>query len=113
MRWAIYYDDGTTYRDTDGTPYDAPSRGVVVVAQEDADVGRVLFHRRDYYYFDSAIGWRGGDLFGLYDYLTRPGPRRVVFGRTVADAAYRDILRAATDDPYLPRKSALAAWERV
>jgi hypothetical protein len=82
MKWRIYYGDGSLYSDGDGSPFDAPGRDVQAIAVEDAQVGRTIHSRRDFYWW-SSIGWWGGDLFGLYDYLLTPGPRKVIFGRSL------------------------------
>lgn len=38
-RWRIYYGDGSTYSDRDGSPFDAPAGNVQVISQEQ-DNGR-------------------------------------------------------------------------
>lgn len=109
VRWRIYYGDGTTY---DGPAEDAPALNVQAVVQRDPSPhgsGRFVVHGGgqrpnrvpiDYYCYDVEQQiWLGVDLFGLFDYLQRPGWKRVLFGRTVADVDYQDAIRRAGDDP--------------
>ncbi len=105
MKWIIFYDDGTTYSDSDGSPYDAPSRGVQIICHESSDVGRVVNGKEDYYWWNGSR-WHGGDLFGLYDYLLGSGHRKVIFGRVLDNESFRRIVESATTHPYLPPKSA-------
>lgn len=106
-RFRIYYGDGSTY---DGAVEHAPALNVQAIVQEDPHphgTGRYVIHGGgqrpnrvplDYYWWDDAM-WVGGDLFGLFDYLQRPGWKKVLFGRTLPDAAYQAIITAAGDDP--------------
>jgi len=103
--WKIFYDDGSTYSDQDGTIETAPKLGVIIVASSDPDVGRKYDRSCDYYVWHS-YGWRGVDQFGLYDYLSQSGSKVVLFGRTVEDRRWKEIWQQAIDDDYLPRKSA-------
>lgn len=113
MRWRVYYDSGSTYSDEDGPPELAPCLGVVVIAQIDRDVGRELLCRKHFYYWERGKWWPCGDLhtpgdggFGLYDYLTRPGWRKVLTGRNVEHAVFSSTFERARTDPGLPAKSA-------
>ena len=105
--WLIAYDDGIVYTDDDGDAEDAPAFGVQAIANADSQVGRRLDSRRDYYWHENGCWW-GGDLFGLFDYLARPGWKKVVFGRYVPADTYNAALRAALEHPGLPVKS---AWD--
>ena len=109
--WRIYYADGAMYSTEDGSPFDAPALGVQAIAQEDREVGRTLLSRHEFYWWTGSE-WFGGDIFGLWDYLASPGPKRVAFGRSMTTPEYQAIMRKATDDPYLPRKSAKDALGR-
>lgn len=110
--WRVYYSDGSTYSDADGPIQDAPALGVQAIVQRDPNphgTGRFVVHGGgqrpnrvpiDYYCWDDSQGiWAGTDLFGLWDYLQRPGWKRVLFGRTIADETYQRIIMAAGDDP--------------
>ena len=96
----VYYDDGSTY---EGDPYQAPRLGVIAIVQHTEHEGRTVYAREDYYWWDDDDTWRGGDLFGMWDYLLRPGPRCVLFGRLVHNATYRDISERAFHDDDIPR----------
>ena len=108
VKWRIYYADGTTFDSSEGTPYDAPSRGVICIVQPDIDVGRHLVHRFDFYWWHDGE-WYGGEIFGLFDYLASDGHKTVKFGRTISNHQYTDIIQRAGNDPDFPRKS---AWRR-
>lgn len=106
MRWRVYYGDGTAFSDEDGDPGLAPAQNVQAVAVVDDVVGRFIHSHWDYYWYDvEADRWRGGDQFGMWDYLTRPGWKRVLFGRTLATADFDAVMRRAIEDPDLPAKS--------
>jgi len=112
MKWKIFYDDGSTFCDLDGSPYDAPARGVQVIAQEDEYVGRLMQIKCDYYWWTDKDGWMAGDLFGLYDYLSISGYRKVIFGRMINYHQFRELYLKAESDSYLPPKSAFHHTER-
>lgn len=100
MRWRIYYDDGTTFGSDDGTPFDAPSAGVVIVAQRLPGQDRELMHGKDYFYWREDIGWNGCDLGGLWDYLLLSrGPKAVLAGRSIRTDAFWRIVGTASGEP--------------
>lgn len=107
--WRIYYDDGSTHDDAAGLDT-APGLGVIIIAQRDLDVEKELLHRKDFYYFERSR-WFGCDLFGLFDYLARPGIKKVVAGRNTEHRNYHALYERARNDPYLPYKSALLTGE--
>ena len=98
----IYYSDFSTYS---GPPAEAPGLGVVVVVQDDPDVGRMVMARWDYYCWHGEQWW-GHDLIGLMDCLAQPGWNNVIIGRTVSQDAWREINRLALEDPDFAPKSA-------
>ena len=105
MRWRLYYGDGSTFSNEDGVPDQAPSTNVMCVAWYDDDNRRRLAHSADYYWYDEGR-WVGSDLFGLWDYLARTGPKTVKFGRMMGDEAYRRVMSHAMND--LPLEGASA-----
>lgn len=113
VRWRVYYDDGFTFSNEDGVPEQAPAFGVICIVSIDDLVGRVILHRRDWYYWSPKTeGWWGGDIHGLLDRLLHRIPTDAVCqGRTISDEAYRDIMAAADRDPDLPPKSGRLARE--
>lgn len=110
VAWKVFYDDGATFSSADGEPHEAPARGVQVIGQADPLVGRRLLTRGYYWYDYDDDRWYGGDIFGLFDYLARPGHKTVKFGRTIPRADWEAVKQAANDDPDLPDKS---AWDRT
>ena len=108
MTWRIYYGDGSTY---DGDPYDAPGLNVQVCMMSNADHGRYSQTRFDYYVWSDGE-WIGCDIFGLWDYLQQPGPRKVLFGRTLPNGLYQDIRRVADLDPLFDPRTAWMPNER-
>lgn len=99
MRWRIYYDGGDVFTDEDGPPDRAPAVGVLAIAQPPGTGARAEFNCDFYWWHEPLERWVGGDLFGLVDYLQRPGWKRVLFGRTVARSEYDRIVTAALADP--------------
>lgn len=111
--YRVYYDNGTTF---DDDPAQAPGVGVLAIVQPDPDHGRIVLSRWDFYCWHPGGQhgqWFGHDQFGLFDCLTQPGWRRVIFGRTVSTARFRAIHQAAEDDPDFPARSAVTPRERA
>lgn len=112
MQWKIYYDNGSTFSDVDGKPHEAPALGVQAVVQADSTVGRQVIQGRDFYYFEDGL-WNSADVFGLWDYLCRPGAEKIVrFGRNMSSAHFHAVLKKASTDPDFPVKSAWYPDER-
>jgi len=119
VKWKIWHADGSTFSNLDGGPEDAPSYGVQVIAQRDGDpgasnVGRVLLHLHDWYYYRTDTEeWCGGDLLGLLDQLLSRSPIIAVCqGRLIPKARFNEIYQAAKADPDFPPKSAGKRGER-
>jgi hypothetical protein len=108
MKWRVYYGDGSTFSNEDGDPSEAPALNVQIIIVRDDDphsqLGRYAVHKFDFYWWDDP-DWFGGELFGLFDYLSRPGHKRVLFGRTVGNADFQAIVDRALADPDFIRKS--------
>jgi len=111
--WKIFYGDGSTYSDKDGLPELAPKRDVQIIGADCEIAGRRFERETDYYIWTPERGgWRGVDKFGLFDYLIDSGYKIVLFGKMLNNKEYRKILDKATNDSYLPRKSAWLREER-
>lgn len=108
--FTIWYGDGTRFTETDGTAFDAPGLNAQVVEQADPVTGRWSQMGHDYYVW-TGEQWVGCDVFGLFDYLQQPGPRKVIFGRTIGNAEYEAIWRAAEADVRFPARSYWRAGE--
>jgi hypothetical protein len=112
VEWVIWYDDGSSFTNTEGRPHEAPRWGVLCVAGYSADHGRVIWHGGDYYFFEAGE-WCRCDLVGLIDYLTRPGAEKIVLiGRAVPPAQFWAIYERANGDLRLPPRSSYSPLER-
>lgn len=96
--WRIYYGDGSTYSDTDGSPEKAPCGGVQCVAWYDEDKRRRLAHGQDYYIYDGDGRWFGCDAAGFWQYMGETGFKVVKFGRMIADGKFRSVMSKAMND---------------
>ena len=111
MRWRVYYADGSTFSDSDGSPEHAPGLGVLIVAYEDPtpgpqNIGRVYRFGRDFYCWRGfEWGWTGQEHAGLIEYLASPGFKKVLFGVEVRSDVFARIKIAAEADMYLPPRS--------
>ncbi len=98
-RWEIVYDDGSTYSNEDGPPEEARTWGVIYVVTADPEVGRAIMGEWDFYtwwgHWDQDNQWYGQDVFGLNDYLRRPGWKLVLLGGMVSNARYRELYEQA------------------
>jgi hypothetical protein len=113
LLWRIYYGDGSTYSNEDGSPFAAPPDNVQAVVYVDKEHGRIINAMRDFYWWVEAENeWWGGDLFGVWDYLRQPGPKKVIFARSVNHAQYNAVIKEALATPDFPPKSAIAPGER-
>jgi hypothetical protein len=108
--WVIYYSD-SEFSSEDGGPESAPARDVQVIVQSDEESGWVTQTGTDYY---AWIGdrWQGRDVFGLWDYLTGYGWKRVLFGRMITNEEYDAVMTVALNDPRLPKKTSGGRRER-
>lgn len=97
MKFKVYYSNGTTCSSDEYTPETLPARDVQVIVQDDPDVGWATTHTRDYYLWRDGR-WVGADIFGLWDYLSRPGWKRVLFGRTLLRDEFNEVYQRAKAD---------------
>jgi len=113
--WRFYYDDGSTFDSTQGEPEDARSRGVQCIVFPHPDVGRMVMHGWDWYYYDKPSRmWWGSDIHGVLDqFMTRPHEVCALKqGRSVTTGDYQRIHKLASEDEDFPRKSAKHKLER-
>lgn len=98
MRWRIYYADGATHDgSTDKEAWYAPAVGVICIAVEDVarSKGFGLTAERNMYLYRDGRFW-GCDEAGMWDYwFTHPGPKTVLFGRTIKTDNWNDIMQRA------------------
>lgn len=115
MKWILHYSSGATFSDQDGSVYDAPGLDVQLIAMEDPEHGRYHQAGSDCYVWDDrgdGERWWGVDKFGLWEYLKDPGPKKVVFGRTITNAAFQKIFHDAEKHGYIPAHTAFRSDER-
>lgn len=111
--WKIFYADGTTYSSNDGKPENAVKIGVQAIIVSDDRVGRRVESSEDFYIWTPDNGgWRGANHFRMSEYLYEKGSKVVLFGRTMSDEQYADVMRRAQNDHELPPKSARKKGER-
>lgn len=110
LDWRIYYEDGSTFDSSQGEPEDAPSYGVVVIVQPDEEVGRLIMHLWDWFYWrEDEQQWWGADVYGLHDQLLANKPIKAVkLGRNMNSQGFKAIMQRATDDPDFMIKSGVA-----
>jgi hypothetical protein len=112
LLWKVFYGDGATFSDGDGSPYDAPRLNVMCVVGADLHLGRYMVSDKDAYWWEHER-WFGGDRRGEWDYLCRLGPRAVLYGRAVPDEQYNAAISAALIDPDFPPKTSRGRGETV
>ena len=129
MKWRIYYGDGSTFSNQDGTPEDAPIANVQVIVQPHLMSGRYWQTMCDYYVYWSDH-WVGTDIAGVLDFLVDSGLLQwgseidaavivqravntglVKLGRTLEKKRYYAILKQANADPNFPRRTAYLSDE--
>lgn len=94
-KWALYYDDGTVFTDSDGSPEESPQWGLVLVIHYIGD--SVMPLRGDFFVFRDDR-WYSSDLVGLIDTLVHFCDAVKVFrvGRFIDDARFFEIIKKAT-----------------
>ena len=108
--WKIFYPDSTYM----GDPELAPKLGVQAIIVSDPHVGRRVERADDFYIWTPENGgWRGANHFRLAEYLQSPGYKVVLFGRTIGNEEYADVLDRATNDKDLPPKTGKLKGERT
>lgn len=99
IAWRIYYGDGSTFSDADGSPFAAPRSNVQVIIERDARVGWRWISGYDYFVLDPERGgWRETNEFGLFDYLQRAKQPLVLFGRWLTDAEWHRLFTRVKSD---------------
>lgn len=134
MRWKLYYGDGTTFCDADGSWEEAPSRNAQALVTEDDDAGFQLNEGSDgwiqnYVWWPGALRPWGVDRFGTLDYLVEVRALNVgdtiatlslldlavsgvKIGRSIGTKRFLEIHAQAAADDYFPSKSARLRGER-
>lgn len=111
MDWKIFYSNGSTYS---GNPEFAPKTKVQAIIVKDDLIGRRIESSSDQYiYSQERGGWRGVDKYTLYEYLTEPGYKIVLFGSVMIDSDFRKLWDKIANDTDLPPKSGNLRNERT
>jgi hypothetical protein len=95
MNFRVYYDDGGTF---DGVLDDVPNTptiGVQVIVQYDPHSSLWYTQHGADNYLWKEDRWVGGDDTARTVYLVRDGMKKVLFGETIRNQAYRDVLKRA------------------
>lgn len=108
----MYYADGSTFSDDDGSPVDAPGYEAVCVVVPHPDVGRKILNGADFYVWHDGQ-WFDSDWFGAIKRVIDHPCCRVVSGVYVHDAKWKAIYQRAVTDPDFPPKGGYAPNERV
>ena len=115
IKWRVYYGDGSTFSDHNGSAWSAPGRDVQVIVLADSNHGWRTQAGDNYYVWDNRGDdhrWWGVDDFGLFDYLIDPGYKRVLFGRRISNQEFSEIFKRASVDDDIPHKTSFAHQER-
>lgn len=134
MKWKLYYGDGSTFSDEDGSWEDAPALDVQALVCEDSDVGYELNEGSDgwiqnYIWWPEASRPWGVDAYGSLDYLVEVGALELgepistmslqdlidagmKIGRSINSKRFEEIHQRAARDDYFPAKSARTRMER-
>ena len=103
LNWRIYYEDGSTFSNQEGSPEAAPPFGFVCAVGYDETGTRYIMHGWDHYCFDlNSIQWWGMDLCGVFDRLSRNLVFAYKQGRTVTKSEFKAIMSRASNDPDFP-----------
>ena len=110
-RWVVWYQDGSSFSDDDGQPWDAPRAGVICITQAAEDCGRFLIKETNFFcwHFDEQQ-FVPHDTLGMHDYLSQPGKEKVVLrGWWATKERFFEICNHALTeaDSGLPAMSAL------
>lgn len=112
MQWRIYYEDGSTFSDEDGTPWDAPREGVEVIQHPEGKEGKwSLMGHSDYYVWEPERcdwGWNWCNLYDLRRYLVRCKHPLVLHGAMIRSSQFTEIEKRALAELPGPK----LAWRR-
>ena len=97
MTWRIYYDNGTTFDNTQGEPQDAPTIGVICIKHFIENEWRIQAFT-DYYIWELGQEWWGADAPGFWQYMFKPGLKVVKFGTNIPDEPFQKIVARARED---------------
>lgn len=78
MLWKIYYDDGSTFTEDNGTPWEAPRLGVQFVVQKlEHNKRYLILSGADYYTYQEEFGWWYCTELDMFDHLFTAGSNQL------------------------------------
>ena len=104
FKWRLYYENGSTFSDTDGEPWQSPGWGAVAIAQPNqynAGFFRSILKDGPYFLYRKDWDcWMEVELDGLYDQLAHHAHLISAFrmGRYIRDDDFSDIKKQAKAD---------------
>jgi len=103
LRWRIYYGDGSTFDNLQGSPDEAPPFGVQFIVQIYADdKKRDTLKQADYFVMLESGTWVGSDITGILDKLIHRIPfTGLLVGRWIEVEDYEALqLKVARDKDF-------------
>jgi hypothetical protein len=102
LEWRVFYGDGSTFDNLQGSPFDAPRLDVQVIVQKNDTVGWKILNGHDYFYFDpKRDGWQETNEW--HDTLLATYHPLLLFGRRMSRADWSRMRRRAIEE-------ATSAW---
>jgi hypothetical protein len=104
LRWKIYYGDGTTFTNLQGSPDEAPAFDVQFVTQRCGDdTKRDTLQQADYFVMLESGVWVGSDIIGILDKLIHRIPfSGLLVGRWIEKDAYMGLMAKVARDQDFP-----------
>lgn len=102
--WKVYYTDGSTFSDLDGSPFEAPKTGVQVLNIRDGRKGRRTLKLVDYYVFSPNLD-RWVDCVDSAAAMMRAAQEPwivILFGEYIKEEDFEKVLIQAHSDPDFP-----------
>ena len=103
LQWRVYYDDGSSSDDEVTQPY-----RVICIVQPRERTGREVLHSYPYYVLKSGLWFGCDDVASLIQQMVyfAPAIEAVAMGILTDGPTFEAIVRRATEDEGLPRRSA-------
>ena len=113
LRWRIYYEDLTTFDDSQGGPGDAPANGVVAINQvtdcihhptETFKNTEARLYGEDWMWWRPDLGcWLQGERDGLLDAFMHTPAQFAKQGRMTGHKRWEELWTRVSSDPDFPR----------
>jgi len=104
LLWKIYYGDGSTFTNLQGSPDEAPPFGVQFILQLcDEGRWRETLHEADYFVMGEDDVWIGSDITGILDRLAHRIPfSGFLVGRWIGHDAFMKLNKVVQQDKDFP-----------